>query len=171
MMQIYVVKGVEEMKIEFEVRMRGARKFYRFLGQVADYLDLYFQINGKEFFVSGMADCEPEYKIEGFFEDMKSQITTNEGKYVTFYCAEWYYHGTKGCRNPIEFLNWVEKNNFSFDNFSGIRHLRELTLEVWDFHGNLREASAAFSFRIWDERLVEKVRRKFNRLKKITKCR
>lgn len=148
------------MKIEFIEKMRGARRFYRFLGQVADYIDLYFQMDGKEFFISGIADCEPEYKIKNFFEDMKSQITTNEGKYVTFYCAEWYYHGTKGCRNPIEFLNWVEKNNFSFESFSGISREKELPGKPWDFHGNLREASAAFSFRIWGERLVEKVWRK-----------
>jgi hypothetical protein len=100
---------------------------------------------------------------------MKSQIIKNEGKFVTFYCAEWYYHGTKGCRNPIEFLNWVEKKNFSFENFSGIRREKELPGKPWDFHGNLKEASAAFSLRIWDEKLVEKVRKKFNRLRERAK--
>ncbi len=154
------------MKIEFEERMRGARKFYRFLGCIADYIDLYFTIDGKEYFVSGMADCEREYKFEGFFEEMKNQITQNDGKFVTFYCAEWYYQDTQGCRNPLDFLDWVEKQNFSFERFSEIRHLKGVTLEVWDFHGNLREVSAAFGFRIWEGKLAGKVRRKFYQLRK-----
>jgi len=154
------------MKIEFEERMRGARKFYRFLGCVADYIDLYFTMDGKKHFVSGITDCEPEYKIKGFFEDMKSQITMNEGKFVTFYCAEWYYHATQGCRNPLDFLDWVEKRKYSFESFSGIRKKKELPGTPWDFHGNLREASAAFNFRIWDEKIAERIINKLNMLRK-----
>jgi len=75
-------------------------------------------------------------------------------RYACNYCCR----GTLGSANkftdPIEFLNWVEKNNYSFEKFSQIL---EINKGYWQFCGNLKEYSCAFTFYIFDEKLVKEI--------------
>ena len=54
----------------------------------------------------------------------------------------------------FEFINWIAANKYTFVENSSILDLKD---GAYDFHGNLNEYSAAFMYRIYDTRIVNKI--------------
>ena len=60
-------------------------------------------------------------------------------------------HDVKG------FLDWIEEHNYTYESCAEIYRLGENQnnpIEVWNFHGNLKEISSAFNFYVFDKELV-----------------
>jgi hypothetical protein len=68
------------------------------------------------------------------------------------------YCGGKNIRhNPVSFMRWIDKQNYHYEDFSKVYKLKDR--DVWEYHGNLKEYSAAFSFYIFDKNLAAQCRR------------
>lgn len=85
-----------------------------------------------------------ELKME--VEEFKNQLCKNDGKYICFNSKH---------KDIWQFLKWVKDSGYSFVNFSSfcIWH------GFYEFHGNLKEYSCAFHYRIYDRKLYNNLRK------------
>lgn len=67
---------------------------------------------------------------------------------------KWYTRYAK-YDDPMEFIKWVKENSYTFHIMG--RSLLSFENGEWQFHGNLREYSAAFCFYILDEELAKTI--------------
>lgn len=79
------------------------------------------------------------------------QLRKNNYKYFAF-------HGTQ---NVFDMLKMVENRKLHFEDFTEIKKIEE---DLWEFHGNLQEVSAAFFYRIYDKKLIQQIIRKLIKL-------
>ena len=122
-----------------------------FIGQCY-YYPTYMIKNGKEYFIFNRREPDEQYKIEEQ-KMYKQQLIETDGKYFTFYS---FY------KNPFEMLQEIIKRKHCFSNpkklFDG-----DINNGYLDFHGNRKEVSAVFKYRIYDAAIVEN-------LQNIVKC-
>lgn len=103
------------------------------------YTPLY--VNGK--FVCNIADAEREQKRKEAAEYLLS-LRRNDYKFLAFYSKK---------DNVFDFLKWVKDNGYNFEPFTRFAKYPDYT----DFGGNLREFSAAFSYRIYDAETLKSI--------------
>lgn len=117
------------------------------------YYPTYMIKDGKEYFVFNRREPDDKWNLEKN-EVYKNQLIKTDGKYFKF---NGFYE------NPIKMLKEIvkRKHHFTTPNkmyYGGIEENDSL-----DFHGNREEVSAAFHYRIYDEKLAMQIQ-------KIVKC-
>jgi hypothetical protein len=63
-----------------------------------------------------------------------------------------YCHGQCLEHAPLSFINWIDTQHYHYEQFSTVYKLKDRG--VWEYHGNLKEYSSAFSFYIFDKNLA-----------------
>lgn len=119
-----------------------------------EYTPVFMERDGKQLFIRNSVrplrhDSWTKYEHERSIEDTKkakAHLLETDGKWFCFYGR---------CKSPFEFIKWVQENNYSFRIFG---HLFEEHESFTDFHGNLEEYSAAFSYRIYDEAVINEIK-------------
>jgi len=122
-----------------------------------EYTPVFMEKDGKRLFIRNIvrplraADylwCKYEYErsIEET-EKAKEHLIQTDGKW---YCS----HGIN--KNPFEFIKWVQEHKYTFQVWGG--SLFKEHKDFTDFHGNLVEYSAAFSYRIYDEAVLSELK-------------
>lgn len=81
-------------------------------------------------------------------ERAKNNLMKHDGKYITFRALN---------DNPFEFLNWIKENGYTLE------AVKEFFSEssdgdFTDFHGNFREYSCSFYYRIYDETMLKELK-------------
>jgi len=138
-----------------------------------DHIDTYFSVDGGEpLFLRGVVEgTKPNSNDQWEIESLKRQLINSNFKYVCFYChapigdgryAVDFLSCPEDGRGPLKLLEWVREHKLTFEPFSRFNYIS--SLKVWEFGGNTREYSAAFTFRIWDRALAIKVKKQFNEL-------
>ena len=63
------------------------------------------------------------------------------------------------CRehDPLSFMRWIDEQNYHFEDMSTVSQRKGQ--QVWEYCGNLKECSSAFSFYIFDKNLAAICRR------------
>ena len=111
------------------------------------YYPTYMIKDGKEYFVFNRREPDDKWILEEN-EERKNQLIQTDGKYFRFYSLY---------KNPIEMLkNIVEKKH----HFTKQRKVFYESIEergYIDFEGNLEEVSAAFKYRIYDEKFATQI--------------
>lgn len=117
-----------------------------FTGQCYMY-PTYMVKDGKEHFVFNRREPDAKYNLKEN-ETRKAFLTANDGKYFKF---NGFYD------DPFEMLKEVARRKHHFTEpgsmyYGGIERSGYL-----DFHGNRKEVSAAFHYRIYDAELARKI--------------
>ena len=104
----------------------------------------------KDHYIVGDIEEDKE-EIEAFVNQLKE----NGGRWFDRYC-KWIWHPeeTKK-RGPLEFIDWVESNRYTFD-----KKMTSLEIEPnrTMFGGNLNEYSCAFRYDILDDAIVKEIK-------------
>lgn len=110
----------------------------------------YMVKNGKKYFIFNRGSDSRGYDI-GEQESHKSQLIANDGKYFKF-------NGIFA--SPIEMLKWIIDKKYRFCSLTAniVHYENGTSNDHFDFHGNLKEVSAAFFYRIYDEQLIEEIK-------------
>ena len=121
---------------------------------------------GKEYFVANLPIAGGNYGAEYHREEMagyKNQLYQTKGEWFKFYGH---------FDTPFELVEYVKENQYTFEcggkNGRVFNDVNALFIDVpeeyygscTDFGGNLREVSAAFRYRIYDEAIVELLKNK-----------
>lgn len=108
--------------------------------------------DNKEYFILNRRSPQEEWDKK---DDKKvlDILKRNDGRYTYFYNR--LLEGS-----PYDFLKEVIKNKYSFEKFSELIEHKERN--YCDFHGNLKEISSAFHYRIYDDKMSENIRNVFN---------
>ncbi|MBQ8709407.1 MAG: hypothetical protein IJ550_02330 [Bacteroidaceae bacterium] len=116
------------------------------------YVPVYFFYQDKKCFIHNRRVCGvPHGTPEAMANERNyiEQLQKNDGR---FFCM---YNGYKNGIDIDAFIQWIWEHGFTFtDSFKISRN------EEWnytDIHGNFNEVSCAFSYRIYDKRLAERV--------------
>lgn len=128
------------------------------LSSTAELTPLYAIINGKKCFVRnfvnnvnprqyGWAEYERK-KSEMEVERAKESLIAHDGKYITFRSLY---------DNPLDFLNWIKKEGYTLE-MHGEFFFESSNKDFTDFHGNAKEYSCAFMYRIYDEELLNQLK-------------
>jgi hypothetical protein len=115
--------------------------------------DVYAFQDGKKIFIEA-------FNLKSWqLEEMKKLIITlHKAKKIS---THKFYGHTK---TPLQFVHWMKENNYTFDTvYSDKLRCQKSMAELiyypkanfWDFHGNLKQISAAFHFRIFEKRYAE----------------
>lgn len=119
-----------------------------FVGQCYMY-PTYMRKDGKELFMFNRRDPEDSWKLREN-EERKAFLIAHDGKYLKFngFYAD-PYEMLKEMAEQHHTFTEPEKGNFwcSFESHGFI-----------DFHGNRREVSAAFFYRIYDQEMAKKIK-------------
>lgn len=91
----------------------------------------------KENYIKGYIKGTSQYEM-GIFEKINQFIDTN-GDFITFY----------GGASPFLLLSMMDEANYTFGKAYKCELKYYKSMNVWDFHGNLREVSSAFHFRTY----------------------
>ncbi len=126
------------LKKESTIQPRG-------LWGTAKYTPVFMVKNGKEFFVRNIVD-DKELELEPFLD----QLRLNNGSFYCEYC-QW-----PNISNPIDFINTVISIGHVFLNAS-LGKYNTIEDGYIDFGGNLKDVSCAFSFRIYDQLIIDQV--------------
>ena len=123
-------------------------KSYNYFGCEDGLLYPNFMIkDGKEYFVLNRREPQPEYK------DAEDQIIIDflkrtNGTYTVFYGS---------FKIPTDFLKYVVEKKYSFEDFSEFIDAEKSSFT--DFHGNLKEVSSAFRYRLYDTKLIQDLKK------------
>ena len=128
-----------------------------YCGGTVGHIDTYFEAGGKIRFLRGYTEGYANEAQE--VEELKQQLINNECKYIRFYC-----HAPIEDRSPLAFLAWVKEHKMTFESFSHFRWIKSKSINAWEFGGNLREYSSAFTYRIFDRALAMQIKKTFSAL-------
>lgn len=128
-----------------------------------EYTPVFMKKDGKQFFIRNSVrplrhDSWTEYEHKRSIDETemaKAHLLETDGKWFCFY-------GIK--KNPFEFIKWVQEHNYSFRVFG---RLFEEHKDFTDFHGNLVEYSAAFSFHIYDKTVINELKSIVNGIRQV----
>lgn len=134
-----------------------------------DHIDLFAIINKEKRHIKGRAIAvegsllygEKEEGTEEL-EELKQQFIKNNGKWICYYCPSGMLGSKPKQYSPFEFIDFVKKNNYSFNDFFEIYYVQKMN--VWKFHGNLNEISYAFSFRIYNKETIDEIKKQCKRI-------
>lgn len=118
-----------------------------FTGQCFMY-PTYMVKDGKEYFMFNRREPDDSWKREEM-EQRKRQLIETGGAYFKF---NGFYS------NPAEMILEIASRRHHFTEPDDL-YYGQLEKGVLDFHGNLKEVSAAFFYRIYDGELARKVQR------------
>lgn len=108
--------------------------------------------DGKEYFMFNRRDPDDSWKLREN-EERKKFLASKGGAYFKIYG---HYD------DPIAMIDEMKERKHTFtrpdDLFINCKGHNSYGEEFVDFHGNRREVSAAFHYRIYDEALLEKIR-------------
>ena len=107
----------------------------------------YMVKDGKEFFVFNRRDPDSSWNLDAN-EARKQHLLSTDGAYFRF-------HGPRD--NPLDMLADVVAEKHHFTTPESMYYCSIESNGFLDFHGNRREVSAAFHYRIYDVALAEKV--------------
>lgn len=99
---------------------------------------------------------EHKKEIEAFVDQLKE----NGGKWFDRYCR-WIWHPEETKKlGPLEFIDWVESKGYTFD-----KKMTYLEIEPnrTVFGGNLNEYSCAFRYDIFDDAIVNEIKKRINK--------
>lgn len=142
------------------IKKPSYRKSYG-LNSQGDFTPYYFKNKGKMFFirnlVTGITDL---YKKDKRQRDEMAKVLRNlrenNYKFICFYCGQF--------TNPFDFIKWVQQKGYTFE-IHGELFLQSDN-EFTDFHGNLTTYSHSFMFRIYDHKLLGKLKELVKPMKK-----
>lgn len=107
---------------------------------------------GKEYFMFNRRDPDDSWKLREN-EERKKFLASKDGAYFKF---NGYYD------DPMDMIAEMKARKHTFTNpddlFVDCKGHKSYGEGFVDFHGNRREVSAAFYYRIYDEALLEKIR-------------
>lgn len=106
--------------------------------------------DGKRYFMFNSASDDNRFDKENQ-ESRKAQLIANDGKYFKF-------NGV--FPSPLEMLKWIIDKKYQFCSLTekAIHYEDGTSEDYFDFHGNLKEISAAFFYRIYDEQLIAEIK-------------
>lgn len=107
----------------------------------------YMVKDGKEYFMFNRREPDDSWKLEAD-ERRKQQLIASGGAYMTF--NSFYPH-------PLEMLAEVAERKHHFTEPDKMYWSSIEAQGFVDFHGNRREVSAAFQYRIYDPELAAKI--------------
>lgn len=109
----------------------------------------YMRKDGKEFFMFNRRDPDDSWELRAD-EARKAFLTANNGTYFKF-------HGSYD--NPFEMLKQITERHLTFTEPEEKNFWCSVDEPGFiDFHGNCREVSAAFHYRIYDKEMAEKIK-------------
>lgn len=103
--------------------------------------------NGKELFVFNRRDPQASYK-NAELEAHKKFLLNTDGRFLKF---NGYYN------NPLEMLKQAAVRHYRFTEPKDLWLCGFEKTSYSDFHGNFREVSAAFHYRIYDADLIKAI--------------
>ena len=109
----------------------------------------YMVKDGKEYFMFNRREPDDSWKLQEN-EERKAFLIANDGKYLKFY----------GIYNdPFEMIKEIAQRKHTFTEPEAENYRCSFEKNGFiDFHGNLRELSAAFFYRIYDLEMAEKIK-------------
>jgi hypothetical protein len=150
----------EKINVKFIEEPRGNPHFSSWYSGEVDHIDTYALFNGEKYHIRGRAvgSVVSEFDIERGIEEieeLKRHFIKSRGKWICAYCPSGMLGQNPNWADPFEFLDFVRKNEYTFNEFLGISEHKD----HWEFHGNLTEISYAFSFRIFDKDIIERIKK------------
>ncbi|MBP5714808.1 MAG: hypothetical protein J6X07_08945 [Prevotella sp.] len=145
---------------QIKLKQDSAQAFERhiaFEGGIEKYVPVYFEHNGKKHFVinnvvtTKYKEEQSRERIDGF----RIQLEANDGRYLCFY----------GKPEVWDFLKLVKTKGYTFENFTKLVICNSQYGMFYEFHGNLRECSYAFHYRIYDKRMFCRLRKRLPNIK------
>lgn len=108
--------------------------------------------NGKEHFIFNRREPDDKWVLEKN-EARKKQLIETDGKYFKF---NGFYD------NPFDMLKSIVERKHHFTSPENIYYGDMKESHYFDFHGNRKEVSAAFHYRIYDEEIAVKIQNVVN---------
>ena len=107
----------------------------------------YFRKDGEEYFM--FSRPEPDHRPDKWwYEAAKKQLISTDGAYFKF-------HGFYD--DPFEMLKAIAERKHHFVHPTDVYRSSIAKNGFVDFHGNLKEVSAAFHYRIYDANMIQKI--------------
>ena len=155
----------KEKGIEFK-EVVNSRESRTMSGDLYYLNDVFAVKDGKEFFIRGYRPNKIDFNFPNSEKadifNMKMQFVKSDGRFVKFYCHS---------ENPIEFIKFIKENKYHFEKrqkgyYDCEFHISE-NKERYEFHGNLKEISCAFHFRIFRKDYVKEIAKELEGMKGI----
>ncbi|HBY20386.1 MAG TPA: hypothetical protein DEG71_05155 [Clostridiales bacterium] len=125
---------------------------------VKENQEFFIQNKVKEITRDGYSKHHEERNLNEI-ERIKKQLLNNDGKFLKFHARE---------ENPFKFIQWVKDNNYTFEIHGELFYECNNDSFV-DFHGNVKEYSAAFHYRIYDVEMIQELKNKVSECKSYVK--
>ena len=109
---------------------------------------VYFEQAGKRYFIVNTGPGDRESNLDYYVQ----QLSKNDGKYFCFYCYK---------PDIREFLDIVKSKGYHFVDDTKF----DMHGDFVDFHGNMKEYSCAFMYRIYDMKMYEELKRELPKIK------
>lgn len=107
-----------------------------------------FMVKNSEHYFLYNRSVPASYGDEELQNARKQQLIDNGGAYFKF-------HDHSKHNSPIELLKWIKEKGFHLDKRYTAKILSDG--KTFDFHGNLREISCAFFYRIFDKDMAKEI--------------
>ena len=137
-----------------ELKQDSARAFEQYLAfedGTEKYEPVYFEYNGKKHFVinKNVTSKYKEERSQERIDAFQKQLEASDGRFLCFY----------GNPDIREFLKTVKTKGYTFEHFTKLAVHGSPYGLFYEFHGNLRECSYAFHYRIYDRRMFARLRK------------
>jgi len=120
-------------------------------GRQGRYFPIYMVKDGKEHFVTNREEsptCVTSPIISSDIKGFKKMLRANNGQYFRLFGH---------CENPFDLIAEMKKRRHHFTEPKKV-FSNEDVYGYTDFSGNLKEVSAAFKYRIYDEEMVRQLK-------------
>lgn len=131
----------------------------------AEYTPVYAILNNKKKLVcnitrplSGDSQLWMNYQYNESIRDTnnaKINLMHHDGKYITFYAM---------MDNPFYFINWIKEKGYTLEAMDSLFRISN-SKDFVDFQGNASEYSCSFFYRIYDDKMLQQLKKSVSGLK------
>ncbi len=133
------------------------KKYSSYYCKIVTYTDYGFIKNNKKYWFGRRTNNESNTWDYDDIIIILNTLKNSNYKFACEYCGKGMLGSPNKFLDPIDFVNWIIKNNYHFEKFSNITIIDN---GYWRFFGNLQEYSCAFWFDIFDVELMKKISEK-----------
>jgi len=134
---------------------KNYKQFSSWHNKEVTYTDYGFKKDNKTFWFNRRTCNLDQYYDYDDIIIICNTLKNSDFKYACTYCGKGCLGSPNKFLNPIDFINWVNKEKHTFDRV--MTSIYKVNKDHWVFSGNLYKYSCAFRFHIFSKELLNEI--------------